>query len=158
MNWGQLAEMFFLFITTTILIKYGVKKALLFGLLAMAVRYLSFYAGIELEQQWLYYVGILSHGLIFGLFFIVGQVYTDNAAPPELRAQAQGFLAFVVWGVGYLIGTLANGWMIVRYNVDGQTQWSMLFLIALVISVTLIVMFLIFFKQEQSEDKSKNEY
>ena len=47
MNWGQLAEMFFLFITTAILLKYGFKKTLLFGLLAMLVRYLSLYMGVE---------------------------------------------------------------------------------------------------------------
>ena len=41
MNWGQVAEMFFLFIATSILIKFGFKKTLLFGLAAMACPYRS---------------------------------------------------------------------------------------------------------------------
>ena len=72
MNWGQVAEMLFLFIATSILIKCGFKKTLLFGLIAMGLRYLSFYIGVELEQQWWYSISILSHGLIFGLFFVCG--------------------------------------------------------------------------------------
>ena len=146
MNWGQFAELFFLFITTSILIKYGFKKALLFGLLAMFIRYASLYFGAEFDRQWLYYFGILTHGLIFGLFFIAGQVYTDKAVPQEYKAQAQGFLSFVVWGVGIFAGNLITGWMRDYFKVDGQTDWSFLFLIASIATVVLIVLFLVFFK------------
>ena len=151
MNWGQVAEMFFLFITTSILIKYGVKKALFFGLLALIVRYLSFYIGFEIGQQWLYSIGIISHGLIFGLFYIVGQVYADKIAPPELKAQAQGFLSFITWGVGLLAGTLFNGWMIGHFKVDGQTDWSFLFLIATISTIVLTVLFMLFFKNSSTD-------
>ena len=153
MNWGQLAEMFFLFITTGILVKYGFKKALIMGLLAMLLRYLSLYLGIVSGQQWLYSIGILSHGLIFGLFFVVGQVYVDKIVPNELKAQAQGFLSFVVWGVGFLVGTLLNGWMIGYYRVNSQANWSLLFLISSICSIALIILILLFFKNPFSEKK-----
>mgnify|MGYP000228911846 FL=1 len=57
--------------------------------------------------------------LIFGLFFVGGQVYTDNVAPKEMKAQAQGLLFFLVWGIGFLIGTLWNGWLIGLFR-DGD--------------------------------------
>ena len=151
LNWGQFAELFFLFITTSILIKYGFKKALLFGLLAMFVRYLSLYSGIVLDQQGWYIVGILTHGLIFGLFFVAGQVYADKAVPQELKAQAQGFLSFVTWGVGIFIGNIISGWMIDHYKVDNQTDWSFLYLIASVSAIVLIVLFSLFFKNPVHE-------
>ena len=157
MNWGQLAEMFFLFITTSILIKYGFKKALLFGLLALAIRYLSFYVGIVSDQQWLYSIGILTHGLIFGLFYVVGQVYTDKIVPQEYKAQAQGFLSFIIWGVGLLVGTILNGWMIGRYKVNDQTDWPLLFAIATVSSLVLIVLFLLFFKNPSTVKKDPKD-
>ena len=152
LNWGQFAELFFLFITTSILVKYGFKKALLFGLLAMFIRYISLYSGIALDQQWWYIIGILTHGLIFGLFFIAGQVYTDKVAPQEYKAQAQGFLSLVTWGVGILAGNLLNGWMIDYYKVGGQTNWSLLFLIAAVFTMVMFVLFVLFFKNP-SHDK-----
>ncbi len=146
MNWGQVAEMFFLFIATSILLKFGFKKTLLFGLLAMILRYISFYLGVELGQQWWYSIGILTHGLIFGLFFVCGQVYTDKVAPKEMRAQAQGFLSLIIWGVGYLVGTLLNGWMIENYRLEEKCDWSLLFLISTVFTLVLTVLLMILFK------------
>jgi len=149
MNWGQVAELFFLFITTSILIKYGFKKALIFGLLAMLIRYLSLYSGVLADQQWLYYFGILTHGLIFGLFFIGGQVYTDKAVPSHYKAQAQGFLSFVTWGVGIFVGNLISGWMIDNFKVGDQTNWSLLFLIASASTLVLVVLLAMFFKNTE---------
>ena len=156
MNWRQVAELFFLFITTSILVKYGYKKALLFGLMAMFVQYISFYMGVELSQQWLYYLGLLPHGLIFGLFYVAGQVYTDKVVPQEFKAQAQGFLSFVIWGVGILVGNLLNGWMIDHYKVDNQINWSFLYLTASVCTVVMIVLLFTLFKNPSRVENSNN--
>jgi len=153
MNWGQVAEMFFLFITTTILLKCGFKKTLLFGLIAMLIRYTSFYFGVELGQTWLYYIGILTHGLIFGLFFVGGQVYTDKVAPKEIRAQAQGFLFFLVWGIGYLAGTLFNGFILENFKTEGAHNWSLMFGISSVFTLVIIILFVILFKPVKMQEE-----
>ena len=153
MNWRQVAELFFLFITTSILVKYGFKKALLFGLMALFIQYISFYMGVTVGQQWLYYIGILPHGLIFGLFFIAGQVYTDKVVPQEFKAQAQGFLAFVTWGVGIFVGNLVNGWLIEYFKIDHHANWSLLFAIASVSTIVIIVLFTIRFKNPVPAEK-----
>jgi len=146
MNWGIVVEMIFLFITTIILLKCGFKKTLLFGLVAMLIRYLAFYMGVEMSQPWMYSIGVLMHGIIFGLFFVVGQVYTDKVAPTEIRAQAQGFLSFLVWGVGYLIGTLLNGYLIGNYRLEEKADWGIIFGVSTVFTLILIVLFLILFR------------
>lgn len=150
MNWGQFAEMFFLVITTTILVKYGIKKTLAFGLIALMVRYVTFFFGVEFDSQVSYMTGILIHGLIFGLFYVGGQVYTDNSAPTHMKAQAQGFLSFVVWGVGYLLGTLFNGYLIETFQVDGKCNWATLFLIYSVCTAVLLVLFVAFFERKEA--------
>lgn len=155
MNWGQVVEMFFLFITTTILIKCGFKKTLLFGLVAMLVRYLAFYLGVELEQPWMYSIGILTHGIIFGLFFVVGQVYTDKVAPKEIRAQAQGFLSFLIWGVGFLIGTLLNGYLIGNFRLEEKCDWSIVFAISIIMTLVLTLLFIFLFKQTDKFEDEK---
>ena len=152
LNWGQVVELFFLFITTSILLKYGFKKALLFGLVAMLIRYLSLYTGIVLDQAWWYLFGILTHGLIFGLFFVAGQVYTDKVVPQALKAQAQGFLSFITWGVGIFVGNLISGWLIDSYKVSGQTDWAFLYLIAAITTFVLMVLFLLLFKNPSTAE------
>jgi nucleoside transporter len=155
MNWGQVAEMFFLFITTGILLKFGFRKTLLFGLVAMLLRYFSFYLGVELGQQWLYSIGILTHGLIFGLFFICGQVYTDKVVPHEMRAQAQGFLSFIIWGVGLLAGTLLNGYLIEVFRKKKKCNWSILFLITTIFIIIISGLLVFLFKPDVRQEISK---
>jgi nucleoside transporter len=155
MNFGQIAEIFFLFLTTGILIKYGIKKALLFGLTAMLVRYGAFWYGSVFEQQWLYGygLGIIVHGLIFGLFFVGGQVYADKIAPKALRAQVQGFLFFIIWGVGYLVGTLFNGFLIDRFRSATGSDWPVLFGVQVVFTAVIIVLFILFFKSPKNDSQ-----
>lgn len=152
MNLGQVVEIFFMFLATTIIIRTGIKWALVIGLVAMLIRYFTFYMGGVLDQSTLYIMGILVHGIIFGLFYVGGQVYTERKAPKELKAQAQGFLAFVVWGVGLFLGILFNGCLMDYYSLDvaGKTvyQWNSIFAITSIFSFAILIIFLLFFKEK----------
>jgi len=109
MNWGQFVEMFVMLLVPLALARWGVKWAMVAGLVALLVRYVAFWFGGQYDQTLFYYVGILVHGVIFGFFFVGGQVYVDKKAPAEIRAQAQGLIVLVCFGVGMLIGNFGNG-------------------------------------------------
>lgn len=153
LNLGQLAEMFFLVITTSILLRSGIKKTLILGLVALFIRYFAFFLGAEMDIQWFYYLGIIVHGLIFGLFYVGGQVYTDQVAPKEMKARAQGLLFFLVWGIGFLIGTLCNGWLIDFFRDGDKCNWPILFLISSGMSFVLLLLFVLFFKETNLQKK-----
>ncbi len=70
MNLGQFAEMFFMLLVPIVLAKCGIRWTLVFGLIALTVRYASFWLGDVTGITPLYFVAILVHGLIFGLFFL----------------------------------------------------------------------------------------
>lgn len=151
MNWGQITEMGFLFIATNVIRKLGVKNALLIGLGAMLCRYLFFYFGVTQNTDWMFIIAILLHGLIFGLFFVGGQVYTEKIAPKHLKAQAQGLLSFMVWGVGLLLGNLICGAIIKSNEILSENgivcMWDDIFMIVSIMSVVVILLFSIFFKR-----------
>jgi len=117
MNWGQFVEMFVMLLVPLALARKGVKWTMVVGLIALLARYVSFWFGGQYDQTLFYYVGILVHGVIFGFFFVGGQVYVDKKAPAEIRAQAQGLIVLVCFGFGMLIGNFTNQ-AFIDYNAD----------------------------------------
>jgi len=165
MNLGQAAEMLFMLLIPIALKKLGVKWAMVMGLSALVVRYVAFWMGGTQEIEALYYVAILVHGLIFGFFFVGGQIYIDKFAPKEIRGQAQGFIFLMTFGVGLLIGNFFNGDLIAKNSseqvIDGVTKtiynWDAIWMTNTVISVVLFVAFLFLFKDTSKEDMTEEE-
>lgn len=146
MNWGVLAEMGFLLLVPLAIKKSGLRKVMIFGLVALVIRYLSFYAGGVINQTWMYYIGILIHGLIFGFFHVGGQIYIDKKAPKELRAQAQGFIFLMTYGLGLLLGNLICAWIINYHQHTGGYNWEAIWGITTLMSLGVLFLFTLFFK------------
>jgi len=139
MNLGQFVEIFLMLLVPLALLRFGVKWTMVAGLGALAVRYFALWGGVAADQTSLYYIAILVHGIIFGFFFVGGQVYVDKKAPPEIRAQAQGLIVLICFGVGMLIGTFFNVELIERYTTDGVCNWNPVFVINAILSAILVV-------------------
>ena len=150
MNWGVLAEMGFLLLIPIAIKKFGLRKVMLFGLVALVVRYLSFYAGGVINQSWMFYIGILVHGLIFGFFYVGGQIYIDKKAPAELKSQAQGFIFLVTFGAGLLVGNFISSEIIEKFKVSGGYNWDAIWGIVTISSVVLLVLFAVLFKNKDA--------
>jgi len=153
MNLGQFVEMFLMLLVPVSLAKLGVKKTILIGLGALLARYVIFWAGEACNMTAFYYMAILIHGAIFGFFFVGGQVYVDKKAPPEIRAQAQGLIGLLCFGVGWLVGNFFNASLIERYtsiadNGDEITNWNTIWIIIAIISAVLFVVFALFFRDD----------
>jgi nucleoside transporter len=156
MNWGQLVEMFLMLLVPLSLARVGVKKTIVIGLAALVARYVIFWAGGVYNQNLLYYMAILIHGVIFGFFFVGGQVYVDKKAPPEIRAQAQGLIGLLCFGVGWLVGNFFNASLIDKYTVlqdngDKVTNWITIWIITTIISAVLLVAFALLFRDDVKE-------
>jgi len=148
MNLGQFVEIFLMLLVPLALSRFGVKWTMVMGLVALAIRYIALWGGVAANQTFLYYIAILVHGIIFGFFFVGGQVYVDKKAPPEIRAQAQGLIVLACYGVGMLIGTFANVELIERYTTDGVCNWNPVFVIIAVVSIALLVALIAFFRDD----------
>jgi nucleoside transporter len=148
MNWGQAVEILLMLLVPLALARFGVKWTMAIGLVALAVRYLTLWAGMAADTNLLYYVAILVHGIIFGFFFVGGQVYVDKKAPPEMRAQAQGLYVLLCYGVGQFVGTFVNVKLIERYTTDGACNWIPVFKIISVVSVVLLVALVVLFRDD----------
>jgi nucleoside transporter len=159
-NWGILAEMGFMLLIPLAIKKLGLRKVMILGLVAMVIRYFSLYLGGIIDQPWLYYIGILIHGLIFGFFYVGGQIYIDKKAPDELKSQAQGFIFLMTFGVGLLAGNLIDGGIISIFkNSSGGVNiydWDMIWGFTTLFSVILLIVFALFFKDDKPEPALKH--
>lgn len=148
MNWGVLAEMGFLLLVPVAIKNFGLRKVMIFGLIALVIRYLAFYTGGVISQGWMYYIGILIHGLIFGFFYVGGQIYIGKKAPAELKSQAQGFIFLVTYGLGLLVGNFISSEIISHYSNEAGYNWNAIWRITTLSSIVLLILFILLFKKD----------
>ncbi|MGB6221663.1 MAG: nucleoside permease [Haloferula sp.] len=157
MTMGQMSELLFMIFMPFFFARLGVKKMLLIGMLAWVVRYLLFAFGSPDSLVWMFYIGILLHGICYDFFFVTGQIYVNSAAPRAIQAQAQGFIAFITYGVGMVIGANLSGEVVQHFTTSIQNgsiieqviQWQQIWLIPAAISGAVLILFSIFFKEDK---------
>jgi len=154
MTLGQMSEIFFLIVMPFFFVRLGVKKMLLTGMLFWAIRYLLFAFGNNASFVFMYYLGILFHGICYDFFFVAGQIYVDKKAPVEIRANAQGFIALVTLGLGMLIGQNIAGLVVDFYtttNTAGQSiNWQAVWSVPALMAAIVAIIFSILFKDRPS--------
>ena len=153
-NWGVLAEMGFLLLVPVAIKKFGLRKTMILGLVALTIRYFSFYIGGVIVQPWMYYIGILIHGLIFGFFYVGGQIYIDKKAPRHLKSQAQGFIFLVTFGAGLLVANFINAKIIDIYKTETGYNWDAIWGITTLMSVGLMLGFILLFREDVKPDRN----
>ena len=108
---GQVSEIFFMALVPFFLIRLGVKKMLLVGMLCWALRYALF--GLMPSSAALVVLGIAVHGICYDFFFVTGQLYTDRVAPKDMRTNAKHSLGFSPTGLAcWWVIMLPAGWEI----------------------------------------------
>ena len=147
MTLGQMSEIGFMVLLPWFLFRLGVKRILLIGMAAWAARYALFAYGDAHDMIWMLYLGILLHGVCYDFFFVTGQIYTDEQAGPRIRAAAQGFLAFLTQGVGYLIGAYVSGAVVKSYTLSANGHdWRHIWLVPAMMAGVVLAVFAMLFR------------
>jgi nucleoside transporter len=144
---GQMSEVGFMLLLPVFLLRFGIKKTLLLGMLAWAVRYALFAYGAD-NVTALLIVGIALHGICYDFFFVSGQIYTDSKAGEHYRSAAQGMITLATYGVGMLIGFSVAGSISDRFNVGGQHDWFHIWIYPAAFAAVIMVLFALFFRNE----------
>lgn len=149
MTLGQMSETLFLFLMPLFFVRLGVKKMLLIGMAAWAIRYLFFAFGDTGSGMWMLYAGIILHGICYDFFFVTGHIYTNERAGERIRSSAQGMITLATYGVGMLIGFWFAGLIAEKYSVTNGHIWKNIWLIPAGIAFIVLLLFAIFFKENK---------
>lgn len=111
---NQFSEVFFMALLPLFVTKIGLKRVLLLGLLAWSLRYICFAQGGAYGFEWAL-VGLILHGLCYSFLYVGAYMYADKKAPADLKASVQSLMAFLLLGVGQVLGSLGYGQIADKY-------------------------------------------
>ncbi len=146
---GQIAEILVMaFLLPYFLPRHGIRKTMIYGILAWPLRYLIFAIG---GPTWLVIASLALHGFCYVFFFTVAFIYVDRVATEDIRHSAQSLINLVVLGIGSYIGSYFAGYVQSTFTVGAETNWTNVFLVPFVLTILCAIAFLIFFREEEAQ-------
>ena len=111
MSLAQVSDVVFLVLLPLMLRSLGYKRTIFIGIFAWVLRYCLLATSVSHVEigTALIFAAILLHGVCYDFLFIAGQLYVDDEANERMRGAAQGFIAFILWGVGNFVGSTLAG-------------------------------------------------
>jgi nucleoside transporter len=146
---GQMSEALCLLLIPFFFSHYGVKKTILMGMFAWALRYVLFAYGDAGSGTWMLIIGIALHGICYDFFFVAGQIYTDAKAGVKFKGAAQGLITLATYGVGMLIGFWVAGYITDMYTSPEGLDWQSIWIAPAGIAFVIFLMFMLLFKDDK---------
>jgi MFS family permease len=102
---------------------------------------------------------ILLHGVCYDFLFIAGQLYVDSESNERIRGAAQGFFAFILWGIGGFVGTLLAGIVMDAHKLAEPVgaikhDWNEIWLWPAFGATAVLAVFLLFFREPNNSSSS----
>lgn len=161
MSFGQMSEVIFMLLVPFFFARLGVKWMLFVGMLAWVLRYALFSIAAPAGIFWMIMGGIILHGICYDFFFVAGQIYVDKKSTAKIRGQAQGFLVFVTYGVGMLIGAQVTGWlfnaMVTGEGQDLMNHWQQYWAIPALFAGAVLLFFVMTFNDKSTDGEAAAE-
>lgn len=143
---AQAAEIGTMIFLPRMLKAWGIRGTMMVGILAWPLRYAVFAMGGPL---WLVLASLSLHGLCYVCFFTASYIYVDQVAPVDVRASAQGLIAFVLLGAGLVVGSWFAGFVSDAFRVGNVVDYTKVFLVPLVLTIVCAGLFVGFFRMKK---------
>jgi nucleoside transporter len=147
---AQVAEILVMAVLLPIFLpRFGIKKTMIFGVLAWPARYIIF---VIAKPAWLVIASLSLHGFCYVFFFTAAFIYIDKVSPKDIRASAQSLIAIVTLGLGNFLGSLFAGWIQTLFTEVDVTNWRGVFMVPSVLTILCAVAFILLFKEKKKVD------
>ncbi len=149
MSISQMSETLFILTIPFFLKRFGIKKVMLFSMIAWVLRFGLFAYGDPDSRLWMIILSCIVYGLAFDFFNISGSLFIETATDSKIRSSAQGLFMMMTNGFGAFIGSKISGFAIDRYfTTTTGKDWHGIWLSFAVYALIVTVLFAIFFRHK----------
>lgn len=129
----------------------GFKWTLTIGAACWCLMYVIY---VGTKPRWLIVAAQSLHGLAYVLFIIVGQIFANAVAPPEIRGSVQALIFAATVGVGLFLGTQLAGIVMDRFAVEGKFQWRKVWLVPCLIMLAGVLALALALREPPKEENA----
>jgi NHS family xanthosine MFS transporter len=157
MSISQISETVFILTIPFFLKRFGIKKVMLFSMLAWVLRFGLFSFGNPEEGLWMIIASCIVYGMAFDFFNISGSLFIETTTDSSIRSSAQGLFMMMTNGIGAYLGSTISGFLIDKYYVTPEGKnWHGIWLTFAVYSLIVAVLFAIMFKHKHDPKAMEN--
>ncbi len=154
MSISQISETLFILTIPFFLRKFGIKKVMLFSMIAWVLRFGLFGFGDPANGLWMIILSCIIYGMAFDFFNISGSLYVESQSDSSIRASAQGVFMMMTNGFGSFLGSVLSGIIIDRYftMAGGMYNWKGIWLAFAAYALIVAILFAFIFKHKHDPD------
>jgi len=130
--------------------RFGIKKVMLFSMVAWVLRFGLFAYGNPEGGLWMIILSCIVYGMAFDFFNISGSLFVETNTDHKIRASAQGLFMMMTNGFGAFVGSKISGYVIDEYftAANGDKVWHDIWLCFAIYALIIAVLFSILFRHK----------
>jgi len=149
MSISQISETLFILTIPFFLRRFGIKKVMLFSMIAWVLRFGLFAYGDPAGGLWMIILSCIIYGMAFDFFNISGSLFVETQSDPAIRASSQGLFMMMTNGFGAFLGSRISGIVIDKFFKTGEAfNWHGIWLSFAGYALIVAVLFAVFFKHK----------
>ncbi len=151
---SQVSETVFILAIPFFLKRFGIKKVMLFSMIAWVLRFGLFAYGNPGDGLWMIILSCIVYGLAFDFFNISGSLFVETTTDQSIRSSAQGLFMMMTNGVGAFLGSIISGFVIDKYftTASGDRIWQDTWLAFAAYALVVAILFAIFFRHKHKPE------
>lgn len=158
MSISQISETVFILTIPFFLKRFGIKKVMLFSMIAWVLRFGLFAYGNPADGLWMIIFSCIVYGMAFDFFNISGSLFVETTTDSKIRSSAQGLFMMMTNGVGAFLGSKVSGFVIDKYfTVNGSDKdWQGVWIAFAIYALVVAILFALLFRHKHNPNEVAN--